>query len=163
MSAEKKREINWQEAVSRLTRERTAAEICADLLKKHGDAAAVSRGALAYGDAKADYDGIIAGLIVALAQKAAPASLPDLEIRLQRAFEKRQSFCHSVKHFAQASRPGDRNVIADLVQGAIEPLLEALKVIWLRSRDDDAQMRKTIETQLEAAIWRDFGAVEFRQ
>jgi hypothetical protein len=39
------------------------------LLKKHGDAAAIAGGALAYGEVKAEYDGIIAGLIVALARK----------------------------------------------------------------------------------------------
>ena len=39
--------IGWQEAVARLAAERTRAETSAALLKKHGDAAAVSRGALA--------------------------------------------------------------------------------------------------------------------
>src|SRR3712207_294875 len=70
--------VNWQEAVARLAQERTRAETCARLLKKHGDAAAVDRGALAYGEAKAEYDGIVAGLGVALAQKQQPASLPEI-------------------------------------------------------------------------------------
>ena len=38
---------------------------------------AVGRGAAAYGEAKAEYDGIIASLIVVLAQKGPPTSLPD--------------------------------------------------------------------------------------
>lgn len=54
-------EINWQEAVARLARERTLAESCVKLLKKYGDTAAVDRGSLAYADAKAEYDYLIAG------------------------------------------------------------------------------------------------------
>ena len=76
--------INWQEAVARLAQEREQAVTCAGLLKKHGDAAALDRGSLAYGKAKAEYDGVIAGLSVALAQRQRPASLGDLEERLGR-------------------------------------------------------------------------------
>jgi hypothetical protein len=67
------------------------------LLKKYGDAAVVDRGSLTYGEAKAEYDGIVAGLIVALAQKQQPASLADLQARLQRGFDKREAFCRSVQ------------------------------------------------------------------
>ena len=81
-------EINWQEAVARLAQERTQAETGVRLLKKHGNAAAIDRGALAYGEAKAEYDGIIAGLVVALAQRG--RSRPALRIwqeRLQRGLQ----------------------------------------------------------------------------
>jgi hypothetical protein len=77
-------EIGWQEAVARLAYERTKAETCVKELKKYGDKAAISRGKDAYNDAKAEYDAIIQGLTVALARKGEPASLPDLEARLQR-------------------------------------------------------------------------------
>ena len=69
-------EINWQEAVARLARERTLAETCAVVLRKYGDKEAKDRGSLAYGEAKADYDGVISGLVVALARKGQPESLP---------------------------------------------------------------------------------------
>jgi len=58
-----------------------------------------------------------------------------------------------------APRTGERGWIGEAVKGAIEPLVDAIKAIWLRCRDDDALMRKTIETQLEAAAWPDFAAV----
>src|SRR5271165_2844233 len=90
-------QIGWQEAVARLAQERTLAVTCAGLLKKYGDAGAVDRGALAYADAKAEYDGIIAGLDVALASRDRPASLPDLETRLWHGFDKRETFCKSVE------------------------------------------------------------------
>jgi hypothetical protein len=151
--------IDWQEAVARLARERTVAETCAALLKKHGDAAAIARGALAYGEAKAEFDGIIAGLIVALARKAAPTSLPDLETRLRRAFEKREAFCQSIKLLVPAPIAGERGITEDILKGTIGPLIDAIKAIWLRIRDDNALMRKTIETQLEATVWPNFASV----
>jgi hypothetical protein len=90
-------DINWQEAVARLARERTHAETCASVLKKYGDPAAKDHGSVEYGEAKAEYDGIIAGLGVALARKEQPASLSDLQSRLQRGFEKREAFCQSAR------------------------------------------------------------------
>jgi len=154
------KKLNWQEAVARLARERTAAETCVALLKKRGDAAAIDRGALAYGEAKAEYDGIIAGLIVALAQKAAPASLPDIEARLRRGIEKREAFCLSVQALVPAQHEGEKGWIEDVVKSAVGPLVDAIKAIWLRGRDDDAQVRKTIETQLEATAWPEFAAIK---
>src|ERR1700712_1752864 len=111
-------EIGWQEAVARLAQERTLAETCTSLLKQYGDEGAQSRGALTYADAKAEYDAIIAGLDVALAQKDRPTSLPDLQARLQRGFDKREAFCASVVPLVPPSAPGQRGPIADLVSGA---------------------------------------------
>src|SRR4051794_30168182 len=76
--------IGWQEAVARLAAERTRAETCAAVLKKYGDEAAKTKGALAYGEAKAEVDGVIGGLTVALARGTEPGSLPDLEDRLKK-------------------------------------------------------------------------------
>jgi hypothetical protein len=155
--------VTWQEAVARLARERTVAETCAALLKRQGDAAVITRGALAYGEAKAEYDGIIAGLIVALARKAEPASLTDLEARMRRGLAERQAFCRIVEPLGTTQNAGEKGWIEEAVKGAVEgvagPLIDAIKSLWLRSRDDNALMRKTIETQLEAAVWRDFAAV----
>ena len=67
-------------------------------------AGAIDRGRLAYVDAKAEYDAIIAGLGVALVRNDPPASLPDLEARLRRGFDKRQAFCASVKRYRHRPR-----------------------------------------------------------
>jgi hypothetical protein len=151
-------DVNWQEAVARLARERTQAETCASVLKKYGDTAAIGRGAIAYGHAKAEYDGIIAGLAVALARRQQPVSLPDLEGKLRRGFGEREAFCTSVQPLIPGSK-GDKGLIDSIVSGVVGPLVEALKAIYLRSRDDDALIRKTIETQLEATAWSSFAAV----
>jgi hypothetical protein len=152
-------DINWQEAVARLAHERTVAETCAALLKKYGDAGAVDRGALAYADAKAEYDAIIAGLDVALARGAKPASLPDLEARLQRGFAERVAFCDSVQPLLPPVPSGEKGPFADIVGGSVGPVINAIKSIWLRTRDDNALMRRTIETQLEATTWQSFASV----
>jgi hypothetical protein len=151
-------EIKWQEAVARLAQERTQAETCVQVLKKYGDAAAIGRGEIAYGEAKADYDGIIGGLIVALALKEQPASLSDLQARLERGFAKRAAFCQSVKPLIPPSS-GQKGIIEEIVKGVAGPLVEAVKAIWLRSRDDNVLTRATIQTQLEATSWPAFASV----
>jgi len=154
-------DIGWQEAVARLAQERTLAEKCVALLKKHGhrNAGAIERGQLAYADAKAEYDAIIAGLDVALAQSDQPASLPDLEARLRRGFDKRQAFCASVERLVPPPPKGVKSPFTDIVGGVVGPVVDALKAIWLRTRDDNALMRKTIETQLEDTKWPSFASV----
>ncbi len=151
--------VNWQEAVARLAQERTRAETCARLLKRHGDAAAVDRGALAYGEAKAEYDGIVAGLGVALARREQPASLPDLEGRLRRGFERREGFCRTAQALLPPAATGEKGVLDQIVGGAVEPLVQALLAIWTRVRDEDALTRQTIQTQLEATAWPAFAAL----
>jgi hypothetical protein len=151
-------EINWQEAVARLAQERTRAETCVVWLRKYGDAAAKDRGALAYGEAKAEYDAVIVGLVVALARKAQPESLPDLQARLQRGFDEREAFCRSALALVPPDS-GQKGPIAEVVTGVAKPVIDAVVAIWSRTRDDDALMRKTIQTQLEATSWPAFDKV----
>ena len=54
---------------------------------------------------------------------------------------------------------GEKGLIADLVSGAVKPLTDAIVAIWSRVRDDNALMRKTIQTQLEATSWPSFDKV----
>src|SRR5262249_18000783 len=115
-------DIGWQEAVARLAHERTLAVTCAALLKKHGDASAIDRGALAY--AKAEYDAIVAGLVVALARRDKPSSLPDMEARLRHGFGKRMVFCENVQQLLPPTT-GQKSLIADIVKGAVGPVVDA--------------------------------------
>ena len=152
--------IGWQEAVARLAGERTRAETCAGLLKKHGDGAAISHGALAYGEAKAEIDAVIAGLVAALAAGKKPKSLPDLEARLERGIEGREAFCAQVMAL-MPDTSGDKDGLTDLLGlgKVLTSMIEAVKELVLRCVDENTLTRKTIQTQLEAARWLDFGAV----
>jgi len=107
-------DIGWQEAVAWLAQERTLAETCVALLKKYGKDGAIDRGRLAYAAAKAEYDAIIAGLDVALAQSDQPASLPHLEARLRRGFDKRQAFCASVERLVPPPPKGEKGPLQTL-------------------------------------------------
>jgi hypothetical protein len=151
-------DINWQEAVARLARERTQAETCASILKKYGDPTAIERSSLAYGQAKAEYDGIIAGLIVALARKEQPASLSDLQARLQRGFDKREAFCQSAQSLIPQDK-GEKGIVDEIVKGAIGPIIQAVQTIYSKAKDDNTLTRKTIQTQLEATSWPAFASV----
>lgn len=151
-------DIGWQEAVARLAYERTRAETCVKALKAYGDAAAIKRGEIAYNEAKAEYDGIITGLTIALARKAEPPSLPDLEDRTQRGFQARKAFCESVQPLVPSSA-SQKGPFTDILGEAIGPVIDAAKAIWMRVKDDDALMRKTIETQLEATSWPPFASI----
>jgi hypothetical protein len=151
-------EVSWQEAVARLAYERTKAETCVKALKAFGDFSAIKRGAIAYGDAKAEYDAIIRGLTVALAREGEPASLPDLETRMQRGFAARDAFCKSVQPLLPPSA-GQRSVITGIISGVPGPVIDAVKAIYLHSKEDGALMRKTIETQLEATLWPEFASI----
>jgi hypothetical protein len=111
--------IGWQDAVARLAHERTRAETCAQALKQYGDDAAKQQGAFAYGEAKAEIDAVIAGLVVALAQDKKPASLLDLEARLQRGVKGREAFCAKVVPLLPDTS-GQKNIIVDLVSGATQ-------------------------------------------
>jgi hypothetical protein len=76
--------MTWPEAVAQLTGERTKAETCISLVKKHGNEIQIARGQLAYANAKGDSDAVIAGLITALSAGQQPASLSSLQGKLSR-------------------------------------------------------------------------------
>ena len=155
--------IGWQEAVARLAGERTRAEACAGLLRRYGDEAAKAQGQVAYGEAKAEVDGVIAGLTVALARRAEPASLPDLEGRLGREVTGLDAVCARAKAAAPQEAGTKGGVLADLATGAVKPLIEAVQALWLDARhaaaENDRLTAETIKTQLGAATWPRFGDV----
>jgi hypothetical protein len=154
--------VQWPEAVARLAGERTRAETLAGLLKKYGNEAQRDRGALLYGEAKAEIDALIDGLLVALAQRSLPAVLPDLEARLKRALERRCELTEHVRPLlpdTAGQRTGIGDMLAKTVEALLDPLVEAVRAIWTAHRDDDALIRATIRTQLEATRWRDFGDI----
>lgn len=150
--------LSWQDAVARLASERTRAETCAGILKKTKDEAAISRGGLAYGEAKAEIDAVIAGLIVVVAQDGEPAALSDLEGRQRKGVEQRLAFCREVQALLPP-KSGERGTVFDVLGDVLGALIEAATAIYKDYRDDDRLTRKTIQTQLEAARWPAFAAI----
>ncbi len=155
-------DIGWPEAVARLAHERSSAQTCAASLKGHGDAQQVSRGELAYGEAKASFDAVIAGLITALGEGETPTALPDLQSDLEQGALSLQNFCKTVADLLPAEA-GQRGVIDDIIKGALAPAIDALKdgvaALYTDHRADSALIKATIKTQLEAAKWPDFDQI----
>jgi hypothetical protein len=74
--------ISRPDAVSQIAGERAKAETCVGLMKKYGDDEQKARGQITYTDAKADFNAVVAGLIVALSVGQTPASLSSLQAKL---------------------------------------------------------------------------------
>jgi hypothetical protein len=149
--------MRWPEAVAALAAERARAETCVRLLKRHAgdDAAALSRGELAYAEAKADVDAVIRGLIVVLAQGDPPPHLADLEARLTRGVQAREALCRQVTALVPPD-PGTRNLLVQLVGAVLPALLEAARTLYTGRTEQDRLRRQTIQTQLEATQWARF-------
>ncbi|MGB7044731.1 MAG: hypothetical protein WBD65_07425, partial [Methylocella sp.] len=156
-------DIGWPQAVGRLAGERSKAETCAALLKGYGDQQQSSRGQLAYGEAKANFDAVIAELITALTEGGNPKSLPSLETDLEHGAEDLGKFCKMVNDLLP-SASGRKDVIADIAKSAIQPLIDALSegvaALYNNHRKDDALTIETIKTQLEATKWPNFAEVK---
>ncbi len=68
--------LGWPEVIGLLTKARTQATTCVQVLKSNGDKASLGRAQLTYGMAEGEMDGMIAGLTTALVQGGDPSSLP---------------------------------------------------------------------------------------
>jgi hypothetical protein len=156
-------DIGWPEAVDRLAGEKSKALTCAALLKKYGGTHQISQGELAYGEAKANFDGVIAGLITALGEGENPKSLPSLETELEHGAAGLKAFCQPVSNVVPKSS-GHKDWVTDLATGGLQPVIDALKegvgALYNDHRKDDALVKETIKTQLEASRWPDFAKVE---
>ncbi len=157
-------DIRWPEAVDRLVGERSKAETCAASFKEYASAQQTPKGQLAYGAAKADSDAVIAGLETALAQGETPKGLPGLGAELERGASALGQFCQMTSDVLPNSA-GQKGVVEDIVKGATEPVIGALKeaVSFLFKYyfvEPDALKRDTIKTQLEAAKWPSFAEIK---
>ena len=156
-------DIGWPEAVGRLAGERTKAETCTALLKGYADQQQSSRGQLVYGEAKANFDAVIAELITALTEGGKPKSLPSLETDLEHGATSLGNFCTMVSDLLP-STSGRKDVLSDIAKGAVEPLIKALSegvaTIYNNSGKQAALTRETIKTQLEATKWPSFAEVK---
>lgn len=156
-------DIGWPEAVGRLAGERSKAETCAALLKGHGDKQQSFRGQLAYGEAKANFDAVIAGLVTALTEGGNPKSLPSLQTDLEHGATGLGNFCQTVSDLLP-NASGQKGVVADIAKAAVEPVIKALSegvaALYNNHRKDDALTIETIKTQLEATKWPEFAEVK---
>jgi hypothetical protein len=159
-------DMGWPQTIELLAQERTQAQACVELLKSSGDKAAILNGRIAYDAARAQTDGVIAGLTTILAEGGKPESLPMVQADLEKAGSELQQICDAAVKTASASG-GTKGVVEDVAKAAIEPLVNAISsavgALWTRHVEKDALELETIKTQLEAAKWPDFGDIAAAQ
>ena len=155
-------EIDWSEAVTRLTAERVKAIECVSLLKKHADIPAIAKGEVSYDKAKSQMDAVIDKLSAALGEDNASVQPADLEAGIVDAVTSRREFCATVEPFI-SKKPGEKNIFLDIMQDTIEPSIAAVRAIFASRDSGDLLARKTIQTQLEAAKWPGFDKISAAQ
>lgn len=159
-------DIGWPQTIELLTQERTQAETCVELLKSSGDKAVILNGRIIYDAARAQTDGVIAGLTTALVEGGKPESLPMVQTDLEKAGLGLHQICDAAVKTASASG-GTKGVVEDVAKAAIEPLVNAISsavgALWTRHVEKDALELETIKTQLEAAKWPAFGDIAAAQ
>jgi hypothetical protein len=105
---------------------------------------------------------VIAGLSIALVKDDPPDSLPGLQSLLQQGVKGRETVCAQANALVPKTSV-EKGFIADLVAGPIEPLIGAVKEIWLNYRkeirEQDLLIRTTIQNQLEATRWPAFADI----
>jgi hypothetical protein len=161
--------ISWPDAVGQIAGERAKAETCVALIKKYGDPAQRARGEIIYTNAKADFDAVIAGLIVALSAGQTPTSLSSLQDKLSSGASGLSQFCGTVINLLpKATGQTEKDVGIDILKAIpLEQLLKMLSdgvaALYTNHRSDDALTRRTIQTQLESARWPAFSEVKAEQ
>jgi len=156
--------ISWPDAVGQIAGERAKAETCVALMKKYGDDAQKARGEITYTNAKADFDAVIAGLIVALSASQTLADLPSLQDKLSSGVSGRVEFCGTVSDLLPKGA-GEKGVMIDIAkmipfEQLLKMLSDGVSALYTNHRNDDALTRKTIQTQLESARWPAFSEVK---
>lgn len=152
--------LGWPEVIALLTKARTQATTCVEVLKSSGDKAALARARLTYGMAEGEMDGVIAGLTTALVEGGEPDRLPTVRTGLDTSAKGLKEICDAaVKTIA----PNTKGVWEDVAKGAVEPLFKAISdgvgALWTRHVEADKLELETKKSQLEAAKWPRFGDI----
>jgi hypothetical protein len=152
--------LGWPEVIALLTKARTQATTCAQLLKSSGDKASIGRAQLTYGMAEAEMDGVIAGLTTALFQGGDPSSLPSARTSLATAGKGLKEICDAA---VKTITPNTKGVWEEIAKGAVEPLIKAISdgvgALWTRLVERDTLEIETKKSQLEAAKWPKFSDI----
>jgi hypothetical protein len=152
--------LGWPEVIGLLTKARTQATTCVQVLKSNGDKAAIANAQFTYGMAAGEIDDVIAGLTTALVEGGAPDSLPTARTSLETAGKGLKEICDAA---VKTVAPNTKGVWEEIAKGAVEPLIKAISegvgALWTRHVEKDTLEIETKRTQLEAAKWPNFSDI----
>jgi hypothetical protein len=150
----------WPEVIALLTKARTQATTCVEVLKSSGHEAALASAKLTYGMAEGEMDGIIAGLTTALVEGGSPDRLPTVRASLETAGKGLKEICDAA---AKTITPNTKGVWEEIAKGPVEPLVKAISdgvgALWMRHVEKAKLELETTKVQLEAAKWPKFGDI----
>jgi hypothetical protein len=152
--------LGWPGVIAVLTKVRTQATTCVQVLKSNGDKAGIARAQLTYGMAEGEMDGVIAGLTTALVQGGNPDSLPTARTSLETAGKGLKEIVDAA---VKSVTPNTKGLWQEIAKGPIEPLIRAISdgvgALWTRHVEKDKLEIETKKTQLEAAKWPKFSDI----
>jgi hypothetical protein len=152
--------LGWPEVIALLTKARTQATTCVEVLKSSGDKAALPSVRLTYGMAEGEMDGVIAGLTTALVEGGDPDRLPTVRTGLETSGKGLKEICDAA---VKTITPSTKGVWEEVAKGAVEPLFKAISdgvgALWTRHVENDKLELETKKSQLEAAKWPKFGDI----
>ena len=154
--------MGWPEVIAALTTQRSNAETCVGLLKSRGDAATIDKAKASYGAARADMDGVIAGLETVLGEGGKPESLPNVRPSLETSAKSLKSICEAAEATATPNTKGLWDGIAEgVAKAAIEPVVtkiaDGVAAIWNHYFVEPDKLKlETRKSKLEAAKWPEF-------
>jgi hypothetical protein len=154
--------MSWPDATAQLIQFKTTSETCISIIKQFGNTAQKAHARLDYGEAEARANAIVSGLEIALYNSGDMKDLQALQTDLTFISTEVVQSCGIASGMIPAD-PGHKGVADDIAKAAIEPLIKAvsdgISALYKNHRADKDLIKKTIQTQLEAAKWQDFDKV----
>jgi hypothetical protein len=152
--------LGWPEVIALLTKAKTQATTCVQVLKSNGDKGSIARAQLTYGMAEGEMDGVIAGLTTALVQGGEPSSLPTAQASLETAGKGLKEICDAA---VKTVTPNTKGLWDEIAKASIEPLIKAISngvgALWTRHVERDTLEREREKSALEAAKWPAFADI----
>jgi hypothetical protein len=152
--------LGWPEVIALLSKAKTQATTCVQVLKSNADKTALASAQLTYGMAEAEMEGVIAGLTTALVEGGNPDSLPTVRTSLETAGKGLKEICDTA---VKTVTPNTKGVWEEIAKGAVEPLVKAISdgvgALWTRHVEKDKLELETKKSALEAAKWPAFADV----
>jgi hypothetical protein len=114
---------------------------------------------LEYETARAEFDGVITGMQVALIENQEPPALETVERRLAQGTEARRAFCDKAEALLPPEQRGERG-IGEVIAGTVSQVIESGVAIWSRLRDSDEARRESLRSALDEAKWPAFKEID---
>ena len=110
--------------------------------------------------ARAEMDGVVDGLVIALVDGGKPERLPTVRASLESSSQGLKAICDGA---TKTVAPNTKGVWEEIAKGAIEPVVKVVSDgvggLWARHVEKDRLALETKKAKLEAVKWPAFGDI----